>query len=517
MNLDHAPIQQKLTLAIMLTSTVVLFLTVATFTTHEVLSFRQTTEDYAETIARVTAAQSSAAVDYENEPDCAKILSRIGNEPSILLAALYGKEGKMLAHYPQSADVHLFPAFPKDRGYFVTHEAATVFVPVLQYGREVGSLYLKWDLSPTYRRIHWAVGVLVLLLIGSMGVALAISNVLQRRISGPILELAAVSKNVSVNHDYSVRAKKSAEDELGALTDAFNQMLARIADQDEALRKNEEQLRRALAAEQASAGEVRVLNADLEDRVTRRTGELAAANLELEAFTSSVSHDLRAPLRHIDSFAQLLQEELARNPENARQFAARIRASVQNMSRLVDGLLDLSRLGHASLQRQPVRLNAVVNEVISELRPEERSRRIEWRVAELPTAKVDPGLIKQVFANLISNAVKYTRMRERAVIEIGVEPAGDGAPALFVRDNGAGFDMRQADRIFRVFQRLHRAEDFEGNGIGLATVKRIIQLHGGKIWFHAEVDKGAVFHFTLPETEAGTPAPGAGGAKSEGH
>jgi light-regulated signal transduction histidine kinase (bacteriophytochrome) len=170
------------------------------------------------------------------------------------------------------------------------------------------------------------------------------------------------------------------------------------------------------------------------------------------------------------------------------------------MTRLVEGLLDLSRLGQASLQCETIPLRSLVNEAIAELGPEARGRHIDWRIAELPQAKVDPGLIKQVFANLISNAVKYTRPREQAVIEIGVETTPEGK-AVFVRDNGAGFDMKSAGKLFRVFQRLHRKEEFEGTGIGLATAQRIIQLHGGKIWFQAELNKGATFFFTLPGLE----------------
>jgi signal transduction histidine kinase len=504
MNLRDAPIRQKLTAAIMLTSTVVLLLTAAVFSVDGVITFRQTLSQNSRTIARITAAQSSAAVDYENEADCRKILSKLNGEPRVLLAALYASHGKMLARCPESAPAASFPVVPVAGEYLVKSGAVNLVVPVRQDDRVVGALYLKWDLSPDYRRFRWDAAVVALLLVGSLGVALVISNALQRRISGPILELAETAAAVSVKHDYSVRAKKYGDDELGLLTGAFNQMLTRIGEQNEALRKNEEQLRLALQSAQAAAGEVRVLNAELEDRVARRTAELAASNLELEAFTYSVSHDLRAPLRHLDSFAQLLEAEILINPAGARQYVSRIRAVTQNMTRLVDDLLGLSYLGHASLQRETVRLNAVVDEVLAELRPEVKGRDIEWRISELPSADVDPGLIKQVFANLISNAIKYTRPRAQTVIEIGAEPAG-GATAVFIRDNGVGFNMKDAGKLFRVFQRLQGVEDFEGNGIGLATAQRIVHLHGGKIWFQAELDKGATFHFTLPGIEGAGP------------
>jgi signal transduction histidine kinase len=503
MNLRDAPIQRKLTTAIMLACTVVLFLTAAVFIVHEVITFRQTLAENSRTIARITAAQSSGAVDYENEADCRKILSKLNGEPSILLAALYGRHDRMLARYPESADVRSFPVIPAAREYLIENGAVNIFVPVRQDDRVVGSLYLKWDLSAAYHRFRWDVGILALIMIGSLAVALAISQALQRRISGPILELAETARLVSNKRDYSVQAKKHGNDELGVLTDAFNQMLAQIGEQDKALRKNEEQLRVALQSAQASATEVRALNAGLESRVASRTAELAATNQELEAFAYSVSHDLRAPLRHIDAYAQILEEELDKNPAEAQQYINRIRHGVQNTGRLVDDLLKLSRVGRVELKFETIPLNPVVEEVLAELKMEIENRSIDWRIAKLPRANVDPGLIKQVFANLISNAVKYTRPRARAMIEIGVEPANGGG-AIFVRDNGVGFNMKYAHKLFGVFQRLHRMEEFEGTGVGLATVQRIVHLHGGKIWVDAELDKGATFHFTLKGIEAAT-------------
>jgi signal transduction histidine kinase len=501
MNLRDAPIRQKLTVAIMVTSTVAVFLTAAAFIGHEVRTFRQTLAENSQTIARITAAQSSGAVDGENENDCRKILSRLNSEPSILLAALYGRHDKLLARYPESAAVRSFPAVPAAKEYSIEHGAVSIFVPVRQDARMVGKLYLKWDLSPAYRRFRWDAGILALMLIGSLAVARAISAVLQRRISGPILELADTARAVSVNRDYSVRAKKHDSDELGLLTDAFNQMLAQIHTQDEALRKNEDKVRRALQSAEAATKEVQALNAELEDRVTSRTAELAAANQELEAFAYSVSHDLRAPLRHIDAYARALEDEMEKNPAAARQSISRIRLGAQNMGRLVDDLLKLSRIGRVELKLATVRLNSVVEEVLVELKPELANRDVEWRIAELPSATVDPGLIKQVFANLISNAIKFTRPRARAVIEIGTELV-DGATAVFIRDNGVGFNMKGAHKLFGVFQRLHGVEDFEGSGVGLHTVQRIVQLHGGKIQANAELDKGATFHFTLKGIEA---------------
>jgi light-regulated signal transduction histidine kinase (bacteriophytochrome) len=243
--------------------------------------------------------------------------------------------------------------------------------------------------------------------------------------------------------------------------------------------------------------EVRQLNAELENRVQERTSELTAANQEMEAFTYSVAHDLRAPLRHIDAFTRILVEDFAPNlPAEARRYLENIRNGSRNMSRLVDDLLNLARIGRAEIRREPVAAGALVADVIRELQGETAGRNVEWRIQQLPVIQCDPGLMKQVFINLLSNAVKYTRPRQAAVIEIGSTRA-NGKIALYVRDNGVGFSMKYSDKLFGVFQRLHRAEEFEGTGVGLATVERIIHKHGGKVWAHAEPDKGATFYFTV--------------------
>ena len=247
--------------------------------------------------------------------------------------------------------------------------------------------------------------------------------------------------------------------------------------------------------------EVRRLNAELEQRVIQRTAQLEAANKELEAFTYSVSHDLRAPLRHISGFSKILAEEFGPSlPGDAQHHLQRIEEGTRRMGLLVDDLLNLARVGRRDLSPQVTGLRTVVDEVVDELRLECGDRKMEWKVGALPFVECDPGLMKQVFQNLISNALKFTRPRAQAVIEVG-QREENGATVIYVRDNGVGFSMKYADKLFGVFQRLHRTEDFEGTGVGLATVQRIIQKHGGRIWAEAELDKGATFYFTLGNSE----------------
>ena len=237
--------------------------------------------------------------------------------------------------------------------------------------------------------------------------------------------------------------------------------------------------------------------------------ELADANKELESFTYSVSHDLRAPLRHIDGFSRILLDEYkSKLDDSGRHYLQRVADGAKQMGRLVDDLLNFSRLGRQELKRQSANLTAIVENVRVDLAESASGRNVEWKVASLPAVECDPALIKIVFTNLLSNALKFTAPRGQTIIELGCSEEED-QPAFFVRDNGVGFDTKYADKLFGVFQRLHRQEDFEGTGVGLAIVQRIIHKHGGRIWAKSAPDRGATFYFTLPSKsqelhEAGT-------------
>jgi signal transduction histidine kinase len=240
---------------------------------------------------------------------------------------------------------------------------------------------------------------------------------------------------------------------------------------------------------------------DVNEHLQHRTAELSDANSELESFSYSVAHDLRAPLRQVAGYSNvLLQDSAPHLDAEARRYLEKIQEGARKMGRLVDDLLSLSKVGRQELALQDTPLDSLLRQAVEDLAPECSGRKVDWQIGGLFSAECDPGLMKQVFVNLLSNAVKYTGKRERAVIQVGQMMQNDRR-VIFVRDNGAGFEMQYVGKLFGVFQRLHKARDFEGTGVGLAIVQRIIRKHGGQIWAEAELDRGATFFFTLGTRE----------------
>ena len=870
MSFKDTPIRHKLMMIILLTTMAAVLLVFSVFFVHEFLTFRRATFQQLSTVGEVIAANSTAALAFDNQDDAKEILSALKAESHITAAALYDKTGKLFATYPAGVPDAWFPAVPENAGYHFQHLSLIGFQPVVQGGSRLGTLYLQLDTGFIMRQ--WfgrSLRIAVVAIAIALWMAYLISKALQKQISQPILSLAETAKAVSDHRDYSIRATKIGQDELGLLTDAFNEMLSQIQEQNQALSESEARVRavvdsalsavvvidaqgkitdwnvraermfgwthaealgrelaetiippryreahrggmkhflasgegpvlnrsitlsalrrdgdefpvelsispiksgevvtfcgfitditerqraesamRQLAAivessddaiigkdlnsvitswnngaekifgysaaemvgnsimqlipadrhdeekqilkkirrgesaqhfetvrqakdgrlidvsvtvspikdstgkvvgaskvarditerkltekalrqsetryqtiveslaeglvvsdlhgqvlhfnraaldlhgfasldechrhltefadifelsgmdgtvwpvdqwplarvlrgenlrnlearirrvqtdwkrvfsyggtlvhdaggqpmiavvtvnditeREQAAERIRQLNVELEQRVVERTAQLQAANKELEAFSYSVSHDLRAPLRHVAGFVELLKNDAGPVlSEKSRRHLTTISTSAKRMGDLIDDLLAFSRVGRVEMQKSAVDLNSLVKETLADLQGETNGRNIVWKIDPLPDVQADRAMLRQVIINLLANAVKFTRTRDPAIIEIGCAPADSNEVIIVVRDNGAGFDPKYANKLFGVFQRLHSSSDFEGTGIGLANVQRIILRHGGRVWAEGAVDQGATFFFSIPKPTKG--------------
>ena len=600
------PIRRKVALVILLTSTIVLLLTATAFLTYEWATFRGAALSNLTTLGRVIADNTTAALRFGNETDVRETIATLRREPDIVSVAVFDARGTVIAFYSTHRRQPPSLAAMPEAGHLFADGHLQVFLPVVHNQRAVGTLFIESSLAAMQQRFILYAGIVLLVLVTSSLVAFVLSSRLQERITEPIRELAQTAQAVASGGDYRIRATRYGNDELGALTDAFNRMLDEITERERRLSASEERLRVALAAadmgtwrydprrresivdenfrrifglpaghgvapgaemmarifaddraavtatlervllaagdqfaleyrvvrgdgalrwvrdrgrvirqadgsvdyvtgalvditeRKGAEEEIRRLNADLERRVADRTQELERANRELEAFTYSVSHDLRGPLRHISGYAEMVREDAASQlSEEAKPCLVRIENAARRLTTLVDSLLHLSRIGRKPLTLAAVALDDTATTALRELEADAKNRRVEWHRAPLPVVNADPALLHLVFVNLLSNALKYTRPRSPAVITIGTETR-DGQRAVFVRDNGVGFNPKLKEKLFGVFERLHSAAEFEGNGVGLATVERIVRKHGGRIWADAAVGEGATFYFTLP-------------------
>ena len=491
MALRDWPIKQKLTAMLVLISGLVLLLTSAAFAGYQYWSLRSATRDALAVRGRIIAANSTASLAFANVADAREILSALRVDRHVVAAVLYDKGGRVFAGYPAGVAGDVVPAEPGPDGYRFERGLLVGFQPVEEAGSQrLGTLYLASDLgaiSDTFR-LSGVIGLAVMAV--ALLAAYLLSRILQGTISQPILALAETAKAVSTRQDYSVRAPKLGADELGALTDAFNQMLGRIAEQKGELQRYAADLERRV---EERTHELQERNESLR----RNAAELLAANTELDAFAYSVSHDLRAPLRSIDGFSQILLEDYSEKLDEAgRESLQRVRAASQRMGTLIDDLLKLARVTRAEIRTEDVDLSGMAREIVADLQRTTPERQVEFEIAPGLKARGDTRLLRVALDKLLRNSWKYTAKQPAPRVEFRSADA-NGGRTFMVRDNGAGFDMKYADKLFGVFQRLHSAADFEGTGIGLATVRRIINRHGGRIWAEGAVDQGATFYFTL--------------------
>ena len=474
-------ITAKLTWMNLLVSAFALLLACAVFAAYDLMTFRSELVRRLSFQAQIVGSNSASALLFDDSRSAGNTLAALKADPHIEAAAVYTPGGKPFARYWRYRPGITQPLLPIPSGQIETHQFEdrqfTLVRSIVFQGKRVGFVCIRSDLEEMNSRLKRYAGIVAIVLVGSLLAALLVSSVFRRVIADRIVHLADTARIVYREKNYSIRAASTgSHDELAILIEAFNEMLSQIQERDVALQSAQERLER---------------------RVEERTAELTAANKELEAFSYSVSHDLRAPLRQIDGFAQILADQYGPQLEpTAQNYLQWIRNGAKDMGELVDDLLKMGWIGRQELVFKPTDLNLLVQGVLRDLQPECEGRQIDWQIGTLPALECDPTLMKLVFANLLSNAVKYTRKRECAVIQIGQKSTED-APVIFVRDNGAGFEPQYAHKLFGVFQRLHRSDEFEGTGVGLASVQRIIQKHGGRVWGEAELEKGATFFLSL--------------------
>lgn len=475
-------IKRKLTLLGVLTGASALILACAAFVTYDVKNFYDDMARNAATQAKIIGYNSAATILFIDPHSASETLTALSTEPDIIAAGIYTRDGKLFASYPATGSSPNAPTslprslLPRADGHRYEKNYLELWQQIVFERKVIGTVVIQTSLDAMrVRLLQYIVIALLVLLVSTLG-SIAVSLWFQHRISRPILDLAATAKSVTEDKDFSVRAKSESRDEIGQLVETFNEMLARIQEQNEELQKSRD---------------------ELEQRVIERTAQLENANKELEAFSYSVSHDLRAPLRSIDGFSQAILEDYSDKLDAEGQAdLRRVRAATQRMGQLIDDMLDLSRVTRAKITREQVDLSALVRAVGAELQKAEPERKIDFTVAEGLTAEGDPRLLRIALENLLRNAWKFTGKHSRAKIEFGMTQ-NNGNSAYFVRDDGAGFDMAYANKLFGVFQRLHAMTEFNGTGVGLATVQRIISRHGGRVWAEGEVEKGAIFYFTL--------------------
>ncbi|MEO8464030.1 MAG: ATP-binding protein [Gammaproteobacteria bacterium] len=623
-------VRNKLLLVVLATNAAALSITAVLMVAYDLHTFRETLQNDLSAQADVLGLAAGPALEFDDPEAAKEYLELLRAKPIIHSAAIYTSKGAVFATYSGTADAHTeFPKIPESDSYQIRGGEVVLSKRIVSNNEILGTVYFSAAYEPN-RRLRDYLGILGLVLAGSLAATVLMFLRIQNTVTGPILDVTAVARRVMEERDFSLRARKTTHDEVGVLVDAFNSMLSEIGNRTTTLEQSNRELQREIAeregavrardrserrirtlvsaitkvvwvadwrghiTEESSSWQtytgqrfeqyrdagwlqafdeqgrkevelawahaanvpatfelelrlwhavterhhyvrlravpvidqdggvaewigavqdiedrrvleqsLRTLNTELEQRVADRTSQLQEANKDLETFSYSVSHDLRAPIRAIGGFCTLLvQDHAAQLDAEARRKFGVIQSEAARMGVLIDDLLAFSRLGRKALQATALDMRELANKAYAQLTRDQPDRKVEFRLGSLPTANGDRSLFEQVWVNLLSNAVKFSSKKENATIEVGAI-SEEREHVYFVRDNGAGFDPRYGKNLFGVFQRLHGNDEFPGTGVGLALVHRIVTRHGGRIWADSKLGEGATFHFTVPKESSG--------------
>ncbi len=485
--LKDLPLKYQLIIMIFSISLASLWIASTAFIIYDRYAYKENMRHELTVHARIIAAQSATGVAYDDPYQVQQNLTSLGVKAEIVSACVTNEFGEIIAVFSRNHSGLLAHDEESMGGVECLHDQSYIYrftstyfdllQPVMWEGsQKIGELHIRQDLNELNKRFKIFSVVMLLIVVLASIVTIMLSSRIQVFISDPIAELTAVASRITKNRDYSLRVAPDRKDEIGELMAAFNMMLDRIDEQNKALLESKQ---------------------TLEEQVEFRTTELKNINRELEAFTYSVSHDLRSPLRSIDGFSVALLEDCGSQLDTmGKDYLARIRAASQRMGKLIDSLLYLSRVSRQEITAQAVNLATLADEIVEGLRERFPTQEVYFVRPQTLLTYGDRVLLMAVLENLLGNAWKYSAKLGSSQVELG-SVERNGEPVYFVRDQGVGFDMKYADKLFAPFQRLHRSEDFEGLGIGLATVARIVHRHGGEIWAEGLVGAGAVFYFTL--------------------
>jgi len=500
--LRDLPIRMKLLALIALSSMLSLLVAGAVMVAYDLVIYKRNSIASAQTLGEMVGSISSAALAFGDRKAAVEYLGTLRARRDIQCAALYTANGQLFATYQRNPQSSCVFGAAQAAGASVVDDELLLYHGITERGERLGTVYLRANLDRTARALRYA-AVVGAVLVGALLLGLFGSSLMRRSISQPLMEMAEVAQAVTQRRDYSLRAVKRSSDEIGQLTDAINQMLAQTERSAGELQRANERLLSEIMEHLHARDEVSALNATLEQRVTERTQQLEMSNKELQSFSYSVSHDLRTPLRAIEGFSSaLLRNHASQLDGRGQDYLQRVRAATQRMSLLIDDLLSLARTTRAEMKRRDIDLSELAQKSARELQEAHPERQVNFIIEPELKADADPQLIRVVLDNLLGNAAKFSGKKPDARVEFG-RTLHNGADTYFVRDNGVGFDMNYAGKLFGVFQRLHSSAEFEGTGIGLANVHRVIARHGGTIWADSEPGRGATFFFTLPNPSSG--------------